>query len=1077
MEKRLFAILLLAFTFMQIYAVDDDERWTNYVVTSGTAGVVTHEDYPNLFDNDTNTKWCVTNVSSTIYVEFDAKRPIHPTGYVLTTAIDTQSVPERNPKSWVIKGRNTIRGNWTTLATITDGAMPTGNGAFKTFALDTNSAYRYYRFEVTTLVGGNIFQLSEFYFLVNDINDDTIDNDDTPIDEEDNVLILGSNGSSPLFADCPLDSVFIGRNISYPTSSDKGYSPFYRNTSLRSIHITNVETEISPNEFYGCTNLKNVRLGDGITTIGYWAFSGCSSIDYFSFGTSMKDIEKEAFSDCTAMTKLISRAVTPPTCGEQALDDIRKWDCTLIVPQGYVAAYRDAPQWKEFLFVEEGEKPEVHSYTLTYMVDDVVYKVYEKEENTPITAEAEPTKDGYTFSGWSLIPQTMPAKDVTITGSFTINSYKLTYMVDGEQYKSVQVKYGAAIVPEAEPTKEGYNFSGWDLIPQTMPAKDVTITGSFTINSYKLTYIVDDEQYKSVQLKYGAAITPEAEPTKEGYTFSGWSLIPQTMPAKDVTITGTFTMGQYKLTYMVDGETYKTVSMDFGAPIIMEEYPTKEGYTFSGWSEIPESMPAKDVTITGSFNINSYKLTYLVDGEEYKSVQLKYGAAITPEAEPTNEGYTFSGWNLIPQTMPAKDVTITGSFTVNSYKLVYMVDGEEYKSVQVTYGAAITPEAEPIKEGYTFSGWDKIPTTMPAQNLKVTGFFTINNYKLIYIVDGEEYKTVNVVYGASITAEAAPSKEGYSFSGWGEMPAKMPANDVTVTGSFTINKYTLAYVVDGEQYKSVQVSYGTTITPEAEPTKEGYTFSGWSLIPETMPAKDVTITGVFTKGQYKLTYFVDGQTYKTFSMDFGTPIIAEEYPTKEGYTFSGWDEIPSTMPAKDVNVIGSFTINSYKLAYIVDGEEYKIVNVAYGSSITAEAEPTKDGYTFSGWKDVPATMPAEDVTITGTFNVNSYKLTYMVDGDEYKTVDIEYGAVITPEAEPIKEGYTFSGWDLIPETMPAHDVTTTGTFTFVDAIDGIIADEGEYQIYTLDGKQIESLQKGVNIIRFSNGQIKKVFIK
>ena len=1001
---------------MQIYAVDDDERWTNYVVTSGTAGVVTHEDYPNLFDNDTNTKWCVTNVSSTIYVEFDAKRPIHPTGYVLTTAIDTQSVPERNPKSWVIKGRNTIRGNWTTLATITDGAMPTGNGAFKTFALDTNSAYRYYRFEVTTLVGGNIFQLSEFYFLVNDINDDTIDNDDTPIDEEDNVLILGSNGSSPLFADCPLDSVFIGRNISYPTSSDKGYSPFYRNTSLRSIHITNVETEISPNEFYGCTNLKNVRLGDGITTIGYWAFSGCSSIDYFSFGTSMKDIEKEAFSDCTAMTKLISRAVTPPTCGEQALDDIRKWDCTLIVPQGYVAAYRDAPQWKEFLFVEEGEKPEVHSYTLTYMVDDVVYKVYEKEENTPITAEAEPTKDGYTFSGWSLIPQTMPAKDVTITGSFTINSYKLTYMVDGEQYKSVQVKYGAAIVPEAEPTKEGYNFSGWDLIPQTMPAKDVTITGSFTINSYKLTYIVDDEQYKSVQLKYGAAITPEAEPTNEGYTFSGWNLIPQT-------------------------------------------------------------MPAKDVTITGSFTVNSYKLVYMVDGEEYKSVQVTYGAAITPEAEPIKEGYTFSGWDDIPASMPAKDVTVKGSFTINEYKLIYIVDGKEYKSVQVKYGAAITPEAEPIKEGYTFSGWDKIPTTMPAQNLKVTGFFTINNYKLIYIVDGEEYKTVNVVYGASITAEAAPSKEGYSFSGWGEMPAKMPANDVTVTGSFTINKYTLAYVVDGEQYKSVQVSYGTTITPEAEPTKEGYTFSGWSLIPETMPAKDVTITGVFTKGQYKLTYFVDGQTYKTFSMDFGTPIIAEEYPTKEGYTFSGWDEIPSTMPAKDVNVIGSFTINSYKLAYIVDGEEYKIVNVAYGSSITAEAEPTKDGYTFSGWKDVPATMPAEDVTITGTFNVNSYKLTYMVDGDEYKTVDIEYGAVITPEAEPIKEGYTFSGWDLIPETMPAHDVTTTGTFTFVDAIDGIIADEGEYQIYTLDGKQIESLQKGVNIIRFSNGQIKKVFIK
>lgn len=167
-------------------------------------------------------------------------------------------------------------------------------------------------------------------------------------------LALGSNGSNPLFSDCPLDSVYIGRNISYQTSSNYGYSPFYRNTSLRSIHISDIETEVSPNEFYGCTNLKNVRLGDGITTIGDWAFSGCSSIDYFLFGNKTKSIGKEAFSDCTAMTRLISRAATPPTCGDQALDDINKWNCTLEIPVGSKATYQAAPQWKEFFFMEEG---------------------------------------------------------------------------------------------------------------------------------------------------------------------------------------------------------------------------------------------------------------------------------------------------------------------------------------------------------------------------------------------------------------------------------------------------------------------------------------------------------------------------------------------------------------------------------------------------------------------------------------------------------------------------------------------------------------------------------------------------
>ena len=169
---------------------------------------------------------------------------------------------------------------------------------------------------------------------------------------DDTVLSLGSNGSSPMFASCPLDKVYIGRNISYNKTSNYGYSPFYRNTSLRSVTITDRETEVSENEFYGCTNLKEVKIGDGVTTIGSWAFSGCAAIDYFAFGSSVKTIGQEAFSDCTAMTRLISRAATPPSCGSQALDDINKWTCTLSVPAGSTSAYQEAAQWKEFFFID-----------------------------------------------------------------------------------------------------------------------------------------------------------------------------------------------------------------------------------------------------------------------------------------------------------------------------------------------------------------------------------------------------------------------------------------------------------------------------------------------------------------------------------------------------------------------------------------------------------------------------------------------------------------------------------------------------------------------------------------------------
>ena len=174
------------------------------------------------------------------------------------------------------------------------------------------------------------------------------------IDDGEKELSLGRNGSNSLFASCPLDSVYIGRNITFQTASNKGYSPFYRNTTLRSVNITDNETEISTNEFYGCTNLKDVRIGNGVKTIGDYAFSGCSSLKGFAFGSSVEAIGIEAFSDCTTMTNIVSKATTPPTCGTQALDDINKWECTLTVPQGYLTAYQQADQWKEFFFINEG---------------------------------------------------------------------------------------------------------------------------------------------------------------------------------------------------------------------------------------------------------------------------------------------------------------------------------------------------------------------------------------------------------------------------------------------------------------------------------------------------------------------------------------------------------------------------------------------------------------------------------------------------------------------------------------------------------------------------------------------------
>ena len=503
--------------------------------------------------------------------------------------------------------------------------------------------------------------------------------------------------------------------------------------------------------------------------------------------------------------------------------------------------------------------------------------------------------------------------DVTKLGNSTstvkvTDFFNLIYQVDGEEYKSIKVEFGATITPEAAPTKESYVFSGWSEIPETMPANDVTVTGTFTYvppTAYTLTYIVDGEVYETASYYEGDAITPESEPTKEGYTFSGWSYIPETMPAYDVTITGSFTKGMYKLTYEINSEVYKTVSYDYGSSIDPEPAPIKEGYTFSGWSEIPETMPAEDVTVTGKFTVNKYKLTYQVDDAEYKTIEVEYDTTITPEIAPTKEGYTFSGWSDIPETMPAQDVTVTGTFTINKYKLTYQVDDAEYKTIEVEYGTTITPEVAPTKDGYTFSGWSEIPETMPAHDVTITGSFTKGMYKLTYVVNGEVYKTISYDYGASVTPEPDLMGEGYTFSGWSWIPTKMPAEDVTVTATFTANKYKLIYKVDGEVYKSYDVEYGTSLSTEAEPTNEGYTFSGWSWIPSKMPAEDVTVTGSFTINKYKLTYQVDGKEYKTYEVEYGSTIIPEPQPEGDYVRFA-WVGIPEKMPAHDVTVTADF---------------------------------------------------------------------------------------------------------------------------------------------------------------------------
>ena len=259
---------------------------------------------------------------------------------------------------------------------------------------------------------------------------------------------------------------------------------------------------------------------------------------------------------------------------------------------------------------------------------------------------------------------------------------------------------------------------------------------------------------------------------------------------------------------------------------------------------------------------------------------------------------------------------------------------------------------------------------------------------------------------------------------------------------------------------------------------EGYSFVAWSDgntdNPRTVTVNgNISFSASFTPNSYTIKYVLDGKNYKTVVLEYGAAIVPEDGPAKEGYTFGGWSDIPETMPAHDVTVTGSFVINSYSLKYIVDGEDYKTVVLEYGAAIVPENSPAKEGYTFGGWSDIPETMPAHDVIVTGDFSINIHKVTWKIDGEIIAETEVEYDGIIVEPEVPVKDGYEFEGWEDIPQTMPDHDITINGKYKLLSVIARIMADNDRACVHTTQGilvgkdmtlSEIMKLPRGVYII-------------
>ena len=315
------------------------------------------------------------------------------------------------------------------------------------------------------------------------------------------------------------------------------------------------------------------------------------------------------------------------------------------------------------------------------------------------------------------------------------------------------------------------------------------------------------------------------------------------------------------------------------------------------------------------------------------------------------------------------------------------ISGETFQAENVTFSRlgtrVVVRAAVPGNDLLTFEGL--------AVGL---GDFTANGTNYTYTLQNDSGATSTLVTAVSGNGEPV-SINGQALSTGGSAAVAIPnsgTTDIVVeigtkTYALTIlrnsgtgggaTSYTLTFDTNGgSAIAPITQDYGTAITAPADPTKTGYTFAGWiPAIPTTMPAENMTIKAKWTVNQCTLTFDTNGgSAIAPITQDYGTAITAPADPTKTGYTFAGWTPaIPTTMPAENMTIKAKWTVNQYTLTFDTNGgSTIAPITQAYGTAITAPADPTKTGYTFAGWTPaIPATMPAENLTVTAQWRYNS----------------------------------------------------------------------------------------------------------
>ena len=705
------------------------------------------------------------------------------------------------------------------------------------------------------------------------------------------------------------------------------------------------------------------------------------------------------------------------------------------------------------------------TYNAEFYVDNELYRTVATEVGAQIVAPEAPTKVGYTFTGWNPEVGVMGVEDVRFDAKFSAGTvgYKVeTYVMglDGNygdaaiEDKSATTGETVSVTPE---TREGFTVADNSVLSGTVLADgSLVLKVYYSRNQYKLS--VDGVE---TDVYYGAALNVAEPAAREGYTFAGWNMdIPATMPAEDLTLVSQWNEND------ADYTAYNAAVAAAQAKQGEENYDKKyteatrkaladalaenvSGKKYSEQGVVDAATKAINDAVAG-LELMTYTATFYVDGAVHATVQAKVGEQIAKPENPTKTGYVFTGWDPEVGVMGLEDVSFNAKFSAGevSYKVetyVMGLDGEygaaETKNVPATTGeeVTLTPDA---REGFTVADNSVLSGTVAADSsLTLKVYYSRNQYKLT--VDGVESM---VYYGAALNVAEPAAREGWTFTGWSPVvPATMPAEDLTLVSQWSENgaDYT-AYnaAVAAAHAKQAESDYAARYTEASRNALaaalaedvSGKLYSEQGVVDAATTAINNAVAALELM-TYNAIFNVDGEEYAKVPTKVGEQIVAPADPTKEGYTFAGWRPSVGVMGTADATFEAVFTaagntaytVNTYVMGTDgVYGEPTSDTLTGTTGSTATFVPETREGFTVDNEQSVLSGEIAADgsLVLKVFYSRNQYTLT--AEGVAYT---FYYGAAVSV-ADPVKEHYTFAGWDpALPETMPAHDVTVVAKWT------------------------------------------------